>query len=94
MVRWSQRIFSRYLRLHFWRQPANAEHVIDTLLELGNSLEDSRFDYSKDLIIDDDRFRFIPKWSYKIIYERKNNKVRIIDIFGTRQNPEILKKYK
>ncbi|MPS72501.1 MAG: type II toxin-antitoxin system RelE/ParE family toxin [Chryseobacterium sp.] len=78
----------------FENSPQNAEHVIDTLLELGNSLEDSRFDYSKDLIIDNDRFRFIPKWSYKIIYERKNNEVRIIDVFGTKQNPEILKKYK
>lgn len=78
----------------FENSPQNAEHVIDTLLELGNSLEDSRFDYSKDLIIDNDRFRFISKWSYKIIYERKNNEVRIIDVFGTKQNPEILKKYK
>ncbi|AZB22259.1 type II toxin-antitoxin system RelE/ParE family toxin [Kaistella haifensis] len=78
----------------FESSPKNAEYVIETLLELGNTLKDSRFDYSKDLIINSDRFRFIPKWSYKIIYERKNNEVRIIDVFGTKQNPEILKKYK
>lgn len=78
----------------FEDSPQNAEHVIDTLITLGSSLEDTRFDYSRDLIIDNDRFRSIPKWSYKIIYERKKNEVRIIDIFGTKQNPEILKKYK
>ena len=78
----------------FESSPQNAEYVIETLLELGNTLKDSRFDYSNDLIINSDRFRFIPKWSYKIIYERKNNEVRIIDVFGTKQNPEILKKYK
>ncbi len=78
----------------FEDSPQNAERVIDTLLKLGNSLEDSRFDYSKDLVIDNDKFRFIPKWSYKIIYERKNNEVRIIDVFGTNQNPKILEKYK
>lgn len=77
----------------FEDSPQNAEHVIDTLIKLGNSLEDSRFDFSKDLIIDNDCFRFIPKWSYKILYERKNNEVRIIDIFGAKQNPKILKKY-
>ena len=79
---------------NFESSPQNAEYVIETLLELGNTLKDSRFDYSKDLIINSDRFRFIPKWSYKIIYERKNNEVKIIDVFGTKQNPEILKKYK
>lgn len=64
----------------------------DSLLELGDSLKDERFDFSRELIIDDDKYRFIPKWSYKIIYERKTNKVIIIDVFNSKQNPDKLSK--
>lgn len=95
-VKWSDEAKESLANIYdyiFENSPQNAEHVILTHLELGNSLEDSRFDYSQDLLMDDDRFRFITKWSYKIIYERKNNEVRIIDVFATKQNPEILKKY-
>lgn len=95
-VKWSDEAKESLANIYdyiFENSPQNAEHVILTLLELGNSLEDSRFDYSQDLLMDDNRFRFITKWSYKIIYERKNNEVRIIDVFATKQNPEILKKY-
>jgi len=72
--------------------PQNAVMVFDTLFDLGNSLADARFDYSKDLIINEERFKFIPKWSYKIIYERKENEVVILEIFNTNQNPDKLLK--
>lgn len=72
-VKWSDEAKESLANIYdyiFENSPQNAEHVILTLLELRNSLEDSRFDYSQDLLMDDDRFRFITKWSYKIIYER------------------------
>ena len=72
--------------------PQNAVMVFDTLFDLGNSLADARFDYSKDLIINEERFKFIPKWSYKIIYERKENEVVILEIFNTNKNPDKLLK--
>ena len=72
--------------------PQNAVMVFDTLFDLGNSLADARFDYSKDLIINEERFKFIPKWNYKIIYERKENEVVILEIFNTNQNPDKLLK--
>ena len=39
----------------------------NSLYDSGNSLSDQRFEYSKELIIDKDKFRYITKWSYKII---------------------------
>ncbi len=72
----------------------NATMVFETLYDLGNSLSDERFDYAKDLIINKEKFRCLPKWSFKIIYERKMDKVIIIDVFNSKQNPNKLFKIK
>ena len=40
----------------------------NSLYDSGNSLSDQPFEYSKELIIDKDKFRYITKWSYKIIW--------------------------
>jgi plasmid stabilization system protein ParE len=72
------------------KSPKNAMMVFETLLQLGDTLSDKRFEYSKELIINEDKYRYIPKWSYKIIYERKINKVIIIDVFSSNQNPDKL----
>ncbi|MHB0754682.1 type II toxin-antitoxin system RelE/ParE family toxin [Polaribacter sp. M15] len=70
--------------------PQNAIKVFETLLDLGDSLSDERFEYSKEPIINENKYRFIPKWNYKIIYERKIDKVVILDVFSTKQNPNEL----
>lgn len=64
-----------------------AEKVLETLLEKADSLSDSRIEYPVDPIVNKDRYRFILQWNYKIIYERMHDKVIIIDIFHTSQNP-------
>ncbi|HKK82149.1 MAG TPA: type II toxin-antitoxin system RelE/ParE family toxin [Prolixibacteraceae bacterium] len=78
----------------FEDSPQNAEMVFNTLFELGNSLSDEKVEYAKDLIINEERFRIIPKWSYKIIYERTESLVIILDIFNTYRNPKRLGRYK
>lgn len=77
----------------FQSSPQNAEKDFFTLLDIASKLSDDRYNYSKDLIINKERYRFIPKWSYKIIYERTENEVIILDIFNTKQNPENLKDF-
>ena len=64
----------------FKNSPQNALIVIDTLLNLGNSLENSKVEYAKEPIINKEKFRFISKWSYKIIYERTKKRVVILDV--------------
>lgn len=70
--------------------PQNATMVLDELLTIGDSLANPKLEYSKDLIVNDDSVRFVSKWSYKIVYERKEDKVIILDVFNTSQNPKKL----
>ncbi len=70
IVIWSQKArlsLSEIYDYIYEDSPQNAQMVFDTLYELGNSLEDERFDYAKDPIINKKGIRFISKWSYKII---------------------------
>ena len=78
----------------FEDSPQNSKMVFNTLFELGNSLSNEKVEYAKDLIINDERFRSLPKWNYKIIYERTKSAVIILDIFNTNRNPKLLNKYK
>lgn len=64
--------------------------VLDELLTIGDSLANPKLEYSKDLIVNDDSVRFVSKWSYKIVYERTEDKVIILDVFNTSQNPKKL----
>lgn len=74
----------------FKNSPQNATMVLDELLEIGDSLADPKLEYSKDLIVNEDSIRFVSKWSYKIVYERKADKAIILDVFNTSQNPKKL----
>jgi len=64
--------------------------VFNELLLLGESLKDTKLVYSKDLIIDDEAVRVVSKWSYKIIYEKITDKIFILDVFDSRQDPDKL----
>ncbi|MFV8356997.1 type II toxin-antitoxin system RelE/ParE family toxin [Flavobacterium sp. XS1P32] len=77
----------------FEDSPQNAEKVLNKIIDLAESLQDERYDYAIDPIINKEKFRHISIWTYKIIYERTTNKVLILDIFNGKQNPDKLKKY-
>lgn len=72
--------------------PAAADKIIDTLLELGESLETFPERFPREWSIEDAPliFRFIPKWHYKIIYtvKEKEGLVIIARVFHSSQNPE------
>lgn len=73
--------------------PQNAAMVLDKIIESIESLQDERYEYAIDPIINKEKFRHLSIWSYKIIYERTNKEVLILDIFNGKQNPDKLKKY-
>ena len=77
----------------FEDSPQNAEKVLNKIIDLAESLQDERYDYAIDPIINKEKFRHISIWTYEIIYERTTNKVLILDIFNGKQNPDKLKKY-
>lgn len=75
----------------FLRSPQNAENVVRTIIKLADSLGEKDATFSKDLIIDKENIRFFPKWNYKILYKIKEDKIIILDIFDSRQNPSKMK---
>ncbi|MBA3986463.1 MAG: type II toxin-antitoxin system RelE/ParE family toxin [Flavobacteriales bacterium] len=50
------------------KSPQNALNVLNELLKLGDSLTNDFAVYSKDPIINEEQFRHITKWPFKIIY--------------------------
>ncbi len=77
----------------FEDSPQNAEKVLNKIIDVAELLQNERYEYSIDPIINKEKFRHISIWSYKIISERTKNEVLILDIFNGKQNPVKLKKY-
>jgi len=74
----------------YFRSPQNAANVINTLLELGNSLGEFPNKFPIEPILNQDNTRFVTKWNYKIIYRIEGNRIIILRVFDGRQNPEKL----
>lgn len=78
----------------FDQSKQGADSVFDTILDLGDSLSTMprRFPIENRLANEENEFRFIPKWSYKIVYlilEEKDTVV-IARIFNAKQHPNRL----
>jgi toxin ParE1/3/4 len=48
----------------------------------------------KEPLLEEDNFRFIPKWDYKLIYEVTSKEIIIAAIFHTSQHPSKARKKK
>ena len=93
---WSEEASNSLSAIYFYildGSPQNAAMVIDKIFELAETLQDDRFEYSIDPIINKQKFRHISIWNYKIIYERSLDDIIILDIFYGKQNPKKLDKY-
>jgi toxin ParE1/3/4 len=93
---WSKEAKDSLSKIYFYileDSPQNAELVLDKIITLAESLHDERYKFAIDPIINKERFRHISIWSYKIIYERKQDSVLILDVFNGKQNPNHLNKY-
>jgi toxin ParE1/3/4 len=66
--------------------PQNAEMVVETLLNLGDSLVNFPLRNPKEPIFNDDSIRFIPKWNFKIVYRIEEKRILIINIYSTKMN--------
>ena len=89
-VVWSEQAKKSLQNIYFYiysKSPQNAASVLDALLALGESLADQKKELSLDPIIKKQKFKHISFWSYKIIYERNEVRVIILDVFDGRQDP-------
>jgi toxin ParE1/3/4 len=69
----------------------NANMVIDTLFNIGEKLNILPEKNPVEPLFDSDLIRFFPKWNYKIVYRIETDRIYILDIFSTRQNPKKIK---
>ncbi len=69
------------------QSPQNAIKVLNTLLELPNSLKIFPFAYPKEPSFNNDNIRFIVKWSFKMVYFITDDIIYIMRVFNTSQHP-------
>ena len=69
----------------------DADFVLDTLFELGDSLNLFPEKFPVDPVFNKEDIRFCPKWNYRIVYRIEINRIYIIDVFSTQQNQKIFK---
>jgi plasmid stabilization system protein ParE len=74
------------------QSPQNAVMVYNTVTELVETLPLFPFKYPKEPTYNHENIRFVVKWSLKIVYrvDTENNKIYILRIFNTHQNPKKL----
>jgi len=73
------------------QSPKNASLVIDTLFDLGDKLNIFPEKNPLEPLFDTEEIRFFPKWNFKIVYKIERNRIYILDIFSTLQNPSTFK---
>lgn len=71
--------------------PQNAVLVFNSVYDLAISLIDFPFKFPKESTINIEKVRFAVIYSYKIIYTVEEDKIIILRIFNTKQNPKKIK---
>lgn len=69
------------------KSPQNALMILDTLLELPNSLLKFPYSYPIEPYYNDENVRFITKWSFKMVYYIREDTIYIMRVFNTNMLP-------
>ena len=75
----------------YTQSPQNAILVIDILFDLGDKLNIFPEKTPIEPLFNSNEIRFFPKWNFKIVYRIEQDRIYILDIFSTLQNPKIYK---
>lgn len=89
-VIWSKNAISSIQDIYdyiYTQSPQNADLVIDTLFDLGDKLNLFPEKNPIEPLFNTKEIRFFPKWNFKIVYRIELNRIYILDIFSTLQNP-------
>lgn len=69
----------------FLNSPQNAENFITELVSIAEGISNMPFKYPKEPYFNDENIRFVPKWTYKIIYLIGDIDITILSVFNTSQ---------
>ena len=75
----------------YTKSPQNANLVVETLFDLGDKLNIFPEKNPIEPLFNSKVIRFFPKWNFKIVYRIEKNRIYILDIFSTHQNPKNFK---
>ncbi|MES2241034.1 MAG: type II toxin-antitoxin system RelE/ParE family toxin [Bacteroidota bacterium] len=73
------------------KSPQNADLVVETLFDLGEKLNLFPEKNPIEPLFNSNDIRFFPKWNFKIVYRIEVNRIYILDVFSTYQNPKSYK---
>ncbi|MEL1244359.1 type II toxin-antitoxin system RelE/ParE family toxin [Flavobacterium sp. DGU11] len=76
----------------FEDSPQNAVMVYKTLFELAETANLFPEKYPIEKSYKNSYVRFIPKWNFKIVYQILEDKILILKIFPTHQNPKKIRR--
>ena len=71
----------------YLQSPKNADLVVETLFDLGDKLNLFPEKNPIEPLFNLKDIRFFPKWNFKIVYRIEENRIYILDVFSTSQNP-------
>ena len=71
----------------YLQSPKNADLVVETLFDLGDKLNLFPEKNPIEPLFNLKGIRFFPKWNFKIVYRIEENRIYILDVFSTSQNP-------
>lgn len=95
VVEWRQRALDELQAIYQYihqQSPQNADHVVNTLLDLGESLRHFPYKFPREPSLNQEHIRFATKWHYKIIYQVVNHqRLLILRVFCTKQDADKLK---
>lgn len=89
MIVWEKRAKEDLQNIYdyiFLNSPQNAESVITELVSIAENISNMPFKHPKEPYFNDENIRFVPKWSYKIIYLINDMDITILSVFSTSQN--------
>lgn len=69
------------------QSPQNALMVLNTLLELPNTLKTFPFSFPVEPHYNNENIRYITKWSFKMVYFVNGDTINIMRVFNTNMNP-------
>lgn len=70
------------------KSPKNAEMLLEELVKLSETLSNMPFKFPKEPYYNKGNIRFVTKWSFKMIYQIEEEKIIVLRIFSTHQNPK------
>ena len=70
-----------------------ALYVVNGIVAKAREIQNIPTKHAREPYINRENIRFAVKWSFKIVFEIKDDSVRILSIFHTSQRPERMKKH-